>query len=302
MEIKWIEDFLALAKYQNFSKAAESRSLTQSGFSRRIQSLEQWMGGELIDRSSYPPTLTASGKLFRERAEEILRQLFETRVMIRNQQRIPGVALQISAGHTISLNFLPDWLHDLASSYGEVPARIVPSNVHDAVLMLVNGGCELMLSYHHPQLPLLLDPARYDFLTIGQDVLMPISLPSAKGAALFRVPEKSGTQIPLLAYNENSFFGRCVQMLLEREQAGVMLRPYCESDMAELLKKMALQGHGLAWLPLSSVTKELERGELVSAGDEHWCLDLDIRLYRDRGTTNEALEKLWRFLEVKVAQ
>jgi len=178
----------------------------------------------------------------------------------------------------------------------------VPSNVHDAVLMLVNGGCELMLSYHHPQLPLLLDPARYDFLTIGQDVLMPISLPSAKGAALFRVPEKSGTQIPLLAYNENSFFGRCVQMLLEREQAGVMLRPYCESDMAELLKKMALQGHGLAWLPLSSVTKELERGELVSAGDEHWCLDLDIRLYRDRGTTNEALEKLWRFLEVKVAQ
>lgn len=41
MEIKWIEDFIALSQYQSFSRAAEFRNVTQSGFSRRIQSLEQ---------------------------------------------------------------------------------------------------------------------------------------------------------------------------------------------------------------------------------------------------------------------
>lgn len=38
MEIKWIEDFLALAQYRSFSRAAEFRNVTQSGFSRRIRS------------------------------------------------------------------------------------------------------------------------------------------------------------------------------------------------------------------------------------------------------------------------
>ncbi len=44
MEIKWIEDFIALAQYQSFSRAAEFRNVTPSGFSRSIQSLEQWVG------------------------------------------------------------------------------------------------------------------------------------------------------------------------------------------------------------------------------------------------------------------
>ena len=64
MEIKWIEDFIALSQYQSFSRAAEFRNVTQSGFSRRIQSLEQWVGADLIDRSSFPPTLTPPGNCF----------------------------------------------------------------------------------------------------------------------------------------------------------------------------------------------------------------------------------------------
>ena len=72
MEIKWIEDFIALSQYQSFSRAAEFRNVTQSGFSRRIQSLEQWVGADLIDRSSFPPTLTPAGQLFREAAVDIL--------------------------------------------------------------------------------------------------------------------------------------------------------------------------------------------------------------------------------------
>src|ERR1700712_5604335 len=105
MEIKWIEDFVALAQYQSFSRAAEIRNVTQSGFSRRIQALEQWVGADLVDRSSYPPTLTRSGRLFKEAAGEILMKLFATRAVIRDERRMPGVGLQIAAGHTIALTF-----------------------------------------------------------------------------------------------------------------------------------------------------------------------------------------------------
>jgi LysR family transcriptional regulator, hypochlorite-specific transcription factor HypT len=107
MEIKWIEDFIALAQYQSFSRAAEFRNVTQSGFSRRIQSLEQWVGADLIDRSSFPPTLTPAGQLFREAAEDILEKLFDTRAIIRTDQRIGGKGVQIAAGHTIAPTSCP---------------------------------------------------------------------------------------------------------------------------------------------------------------------------------------------------
>ena len=174
MEIKWIEDFLALAQYQSFSRAAEFRNVTQSGFSRRIQSLEQWVGAELIDRSSFPPALTPAGQLFREVAEDILHKLFDTRAIIRTEQRISGKSLQIAAGHTIALNFLPSWLKALELHFGEVQARVTPTNVHDSILMLVNGNCELMFAYHHPELPLHLDPTRYEHVMVGIDTLMPV--------------------------------------------------------------------------------------------------------------------------------
>lgn len=44
MDIKWIEDFLVLAEQGSFTKAAETRFVTQPAFSRRIRSLETWLG------------------------------------------------------------------------------------------------------------------------------------------------------------------------------------------------------------------------------------------------------------------
>lgn len=44
MEIRWLEDFLSLVETRNFSRSAEARYTTQPAFSRRIKSLEEWVG------------------------------------------------------------------------------------------------------------------------------------------------------------------------------------------------------------------------------------------------------------------
>ena len=60
MDINWLGDFACLARTLNFTRAAEERNITQSAFSRRIKSLENWLGVPLIQRSSYPVQLTAN--------------------------------------------------------------------------------------------------------------------------------------------------------------------------------------------------------------------------------------------------
>jgi DNA-binding transcriptional LysR family regulator len=56
---------------------------------------------------------------------------------------------------------------------------------------------------------------------------------------------------------------------------------------------MALDGRGLAWLPQLLVGEDIEGGQLVVAASEDWCIDLEIRLYRDRAALGKAAEGFW---------
>ena len=72
MEIRWLEDFLKFVDTRNFSRSAEARHTTQPAFSRRIKSLEEWVGATLFDRTTQPISLTPAGERFRPVAEEVL--------------------------------------------------------------------------------------------------------------------------------------------------------------------------------------------------------------------------------------
>jgi DNA-binding transcriptional LysR family regulator len=60
MELAWLEDFLEIVATRNFSTAAAARNISQPAFSRRIRSLENWVGADLLDRSTYPVHLTSA--------------------------------------------------------------------------------------------------------------------------------------------------------------------------------------------------------------------------------------------------
>ena len=72
MDTNWLEDFVSFARSLNFTKAAAERNITQSAYSRRIKSLETWLGVELIDRKTFPATLSPAGDEFLPTAKNAL--------------------------------------------------------------------------------------------------------------------------------------------------------------------------------------------------------------------------------------
>ena len=69
------------------------------------------------------------------------------------------------------------------------------------------------------------------------------------------------------------------------------LDPIYETDMAEGLKAMALEGHGVAFLPHSAVKKDLRAKKLVSALPNHMKslqITMEVRAYRERLAVREA--------------
>lgn len=289
MEIKWLEDFVSLAETHSFSRSAELRHVTQPAFSRRIQSLEAWVGTELIDRSSYPTSLTDAGKVFYEQALAMLAQVSETRALMRGQRSANAQVLEFAVPHTLSLTFFPEWLKGVEGKLGTLPCRLRALNVHDAVLMLVEGGCDLVMVYHHPRQAIQLDPAHYDMLVLGTERLSPYSVPDATGRPLFRLPGTDKKPVPFLSYTPNAFLGRMVDMLLAESADSLKLDKCYETDMAEALKVMALAGHGMAFLPESTVRDDVAAGRLVRAEAARGLpqsIDMEIRLYRERPADN----------------
>lgn len=326
MEIKWLEDFVSLAETRSFSRSAELRHITQPAFSRRIQALEAWLGNELIDRSVYPTRLTEAGHVFHPQALALLSQAREARALLRGQRQASVATLELAVPHTLSFTYIPAWLKRIHACLAQRPeaapgapgaaapaevagpalrARLRALNVHDAVMTLAQGGCDLVISYHHPSQPVALDPARYDVMVLGKERVAPFSAPRQPGAQSARhaFPGTPNAPVPYLAYSPDAYLFRMTEAIFADGGKRLYLNEVYETDMAEGLKVMAIAGHGAAFLPLSAAADALEAGTLVALDDPlapEFTLEMEIRLYRDklpaeRDNAHEALvASVWR--------
>ena len=158
LESKWLDDFVALAAAGSFSKAAEKRFVTQPAFSRRIRSLEAAVGLTLVDRTRTPVELTEAGKLFLLTARNVSEQLAESLRQLHNLEGQQGEVLQIAAAHSLTLGFFPEWIARQRRDGLPLQARLVASNVGEAVHALREGACDLILAYYDPEAALQLPP------------------------------------------------------------------------------------------------------------------------------------------------
>lgn len=298
MELKWLEDLLSLAHTRSFSRTATERFCTQSALSRRIKALETWVGVTLVDRSAYPTSLTPAGLAFRDTAESVMRQMLEMRDDLRGRLQPGSDAITIAALHTLSVVCFPRWLQACQQRIGPFDVRLVPDNMHDCVRALSNGSCDLMLSYAHPSYSVLLDPEHFPSIVLMTERFLPVSRPGADGQPRFALPGTRRDPLPYLAYGPDTMLGQATDFVLKRhQQHGVHLRCCYENPMAEGLKPLVKEGHGVAWMPTSVIGQELERGELVAAGDARWELELETRLYCNADAAKPRVAQAWSALQ-----
>lgn len=291
METKWLEDFVSLAETRSFSRSAQLRHVTQPAFSRRIQSLEAWAGSDLVDRSAYPTRLTPAGETLYDQSLEILQALQGTRAMLRGHRSSAHDVVEIAVPHTLAFTFIPAWVTELRDKFGPIKSRLIALNVHDAVLRLVEGSCDLLIVYHHSAHPFQLDPERYEMVSLGEEAVAPYSRPDSDGSPMFALPGRAGHPLPYLGYAPGAYLGQMVDLILKQSPVPIHFDRVYETDMAEGLKAMALEGHGVAFLPYSAVKNDLFAHRLVDAAPADMpslCISMDVRAYRQRPAPAEA--------------
>ncbi|TSD90461.1 LysR family transcriptional regulator [Mycobacterium sp. KBS0706] len=278
MEVKWLEDFLSLSATSSFSRSADERHVTQSALSRRIRQLETWIGVPLFDRTSYPVRLTLEGQDFLPRARKILDLVHQTRIDLRHRHDAAAETLTIATLNTLSLTFFPTWIRRLESQLGPLRTRFETRPTFAGLIAtLLDGECDFLLTYAHESVPLMSDIAYCEHRCLGEERVIPVSSPDARGRPLHAIDSGTGP-IQYLSYGTGSFFGHGLVKLFAGRP--LPLAVVYENAMSAGLKAMALAGRGLAWIPESLIAEDLRSGALVRAGNPSWTLDVEIRLYR----------------------
>jgi len=297
VELSWLDDFLALVDCGNFSRAAEMRHLTQPAFSRRIRALEEWVGAPLFDRSTHRVTLTEAGERFRPAAEEVLRRLLQGREDARASAQAAASALTFAATHALSLTFFPAWLRTLEARASLGAIRLVSDSMSACEQLMLQGHAQFLLCHHHPAAPGRLEPGAFRSVAVGEDVLLPVSAPDGDGEARFSLdgPHAHTLPHPLphLAYSAESGMGRIVAAARAASGRTARLEAVFTSHLAAVLRAMAQDGRGVAWLPKSLVADDLESGRLMRAGGAEWDVAVEVRLFRPRARLSGAAEAFW---------
>lgn len=304
MEIRWLEDFIALAKTRHFSRAADEQNVTQPTFSRRIKLLEDEMKVTLIDRNTLPLSLTPAGEIFLQSAELITRQLKEAKIRCADIKQQEESQISFVTTQTLFLSFYKEWIEPLCQSINidmEINMQSSSWIGTEFVDALTQQKCDLMLCFWHPAINFVrdLDNENYEYLTIATETLIPYSTKDEDGAAKYQLPGSKRRPIPFVGYTKNSFLQPVISHHLQRQRQIVHLQTLSENLHSVSIKAMIKEGFGIGWLPARLMADNLEYGKVAIAGDQEWHIPLEIRLYKSKFNQSTNVMKLWQQLQTQ---
>jgi LysR family transcriptional regulator, hypochlorite-specific transcription factor HypT len=298
MNLAWFRDLEHLARTGNFSRAAKLSHLSQPALSRRIKAMEDWVGAALVDRTRHPVKLTGAGVQMLEAGQQALSRLESERGGIREAQALPDrYTVKFAAQHSIGWRFYPAWLQSFESSFGPVMSRLRADDLPDCLQDLEAGAVDFVIAYASRKASPVAGLREVEGVRIGRDMLIPVAKRGRDGRPQFTLDRRNGVAIPYLRFGVTAPISLHIEPLLRSNDLCTRLQVVYENSMAGALRIRVHDGTGLAWLPKSLVTPDLDAGVLAQAGASRWQIPLDIMLYKMRQHENALTNKIWCFLK-----
>ena len=131
MELRVLNYFLAIAREENFTRAADQLHVTQPTLSRQIADLERELGVKLFVRSNHNISLTEDGMILKRRAQEILSLADKTkRDFLQKDEALFGT-ISIGSGEFRSTEYLAKMIASFRKKYPNVKYEIYSGNANN---------------------------------------------------------------------------------------------------------------------------------------------------------------------------
>ncbi|MFP7570274.1 substrate-binding domain-containing protein [Marivita sp. S2033] len=179
--------------------------------------------------------------------------------------------------HTISVHYLSARIAELEDDIPGLRVRVYSDNLRVCCQFLQEGTCDFLLYYRHKDVMPVFDERQFERKDIGTEQLIPVAATDVAQAQGWDLSAQNGDDIPYLGYDPASLLGTVVDQTIGTRKPRLAL---CYMDaLVEALKRRALYGSGVAWLPEGSVAGEIAQGLLVPVGGKEWQATLTLSLF-----------------------
>jgi len=257
MQLRQLELFVAVAEHGSFSRGAESSLRTQSTVSQQIAALEAEIGVRLFDRSGRGVALTAGGQVLLAQARSVLAAVAALHDAMADFNGCRRVTLTVGASNVPATYLFPQLLPESARRHPGLTLQLVSSDSRMILQRLLTGEFELAVVGD------CFDLADCDFTPLGEDRLSLVVGTQHQWRGRQQISVDELLRAPLLLRAGGSGSGRALESALAALGiAAEQLTVAARFGSNEAVKEAVLAGCGAAILSLSSVRREVARGEL----------------------------------------
>lgn len=178
MEIRTLRYFLAVAREENMTRAAESLHVTQPALSKQLKSLEEELGKKLFTRHSFSIKLTDEGVLLKNRAEDLVSMADKIEKEFISLDDITGGDLYFGLAESYQISLLAREINAFKNAYPGLRYHITSGDTEQVAEKLDKGLLDFAVLAELP------DASKYESLVFPEadvwGVIMPSDSPLAK--------------------------------------------------------------------------------------------------------------------------
>lgn len=146
MEFDQLRNFLRVAEFGNFTRAAEDIGLSQPALSRSIARLEEELGQPVFERQTRQIALTDAGKILSARARQILAIVDDVKSEIADDGQTGRI--RVAGIPTIVPYFLPSLLHSFGQEFPHATVLVQEDTTDVLLKQLADGETDLAILAH----------------------------------------------------------------------------------------------------------------------------------------------------------
>ncbi len=160
MDIRVLQYFLAVAREESITRAAETLRMTQPPLSRQLKDLEDELRKKLLIRGSKKVTLTEDGMLLRKRAEEMIDLMEKTKAELTSSDENISGEIYIGGGETDAVSLFAQTAGKLQKKYPQIHYHIYSGDAEIVMERLDKGLIDFGLLVGP------VDVSRYDYMRL----------------------------------------------------------------------------------------------------------------------------------------
>lgn len=146
MNLQQLKYIIAINRFRNFAKAADSCNISQPTLSTMLQKLEEELDVRIFDRSNKQVTPTSAGKKIILQAQKTLIEAEKITELVAEEKNQIGNSLSLSVGPSIAPYILPQFIKHYRKKHPEVSLSIQERKSEDMLNALQNGEIDAGIS------------------------------------------------------------------------------------------------------------------------------------------------------------